>query len=507
MKLDQFKHKKVAVIGTGVEGLAMAGFLHKLGAFVTICDKKSADEISSEDGGQRTEDRSQKIENSLPPEAMSEVERAKGGKYQIKSGEGYLDNLDQFDIIVRSPGVPWLTPELISARDRGTPVTSQTEVFLANCPAKIIGVTGTKGKSTTASLIAHILSTSGQPTSLKLRGSRKVRLGGNIGEPIIDWLDDLNNDEIVILELSSFQLQGLSVSPQVAVVLDIGTEHLNHHLSRDEYVMAKRTIVEHQKSHDIAVIDADSLTAVEYAASTLAKVWWFSRKMFVDPGVYIKDIAGERWFEGRNHITEKLIMPISDVKLVGEHALGNVAAASAVALALEISEEIIAEAVATFAGLPHRLHNLGQFSGRLWIDDAYATAPSATIAAIESLFDQTYMLITGGSSKGYGFLDLAEAILHRPPRAIIYIGQTGREIKLTVESMASKQNIAPPQFVDGGDSMHEIIQNALKSSHSNDTILFSPASASFGLFANARDRADQFVGGVKQLQKGSNETA
>lgn len=473
MKLDQFKHKKVAIIGAGVEGRAMAKYLTNIGAIITLCDRKSAVEISSEDGRRKTEDGKRKTED---------------GKYQIRSGTGYLDNLDQFDIIVRSPGVPWLTPELEVAREIGILVTSQTEIFIQNCPVKVIGVTGTKGKSTTASLIAHILKTSG----------KKVRLGGNIGEPIIDWLNDLTSDETVVLELSSFQLQGLGVSPHIAVVLDIGLEHLDHHLNRDEYVAAKRTIVEHQKPSDIAVIDADSLTAVEYAASTLAKVWWFSRKNFVDPGVYVKDIAGERWFEGRSLMTEKLILPVSDVQLTGDHALSNVAAACTVALSLGISEENIAEAVANFAGLPHRLHNLGQFGERIWIDDASATAPSATIAALEST--STSVLIVGGSSKGYGFLDLAEAILDRPPKAIIYIGQTGGEIKSLVESISSTKNVDCPRFVDGGNSMSEIVKNAVKSSVTGDTILFSPASASFGLFKNASDRAEQFVRQVLALQ-------
>lgn len=462
----EFAGKNVAVLGAGIEGLAMVQFLIRQGARVELRDQKTASEL------------------------QYQLFQLQGLEYSLCLGPDYLQGLDECDIIVRSPGIPWLTHELEHARRAGAVVTSQTDIFIRHCSSKVIGVTGTKGKSTTAALVVHILQ----------HAQQKIRFGGNVGEPIIHWLDDLTLNEYVILELSSFQLQGLSVSPHVAVVLDIGVEHLDYHRTIDEYVEAKRSIVTHQKVGDVAVIDSDSLSAATYAASSVADVWWFSRKHFVDRGVYVKEIGGEQWFEGRTDETESLIAPVRDMVLNGDHFLSNVAAAAAVCLALKIDVESIREAVRSFQGLDHRMQSIGQFAGRLWIDDGYATAPDACIAALEACREMSLVLIVGGSSKGYGFDTLAQAILDVQPNAVVCIGETGPMITRTTKLLAQKRHAPLPHFVDGGNTMSTIVRQAIAVSKSGDTILFSPACASFGLFVNAQDRATQFVAAVKSFK-------
>ncbi len=457
MNTDQFRGKKVAILGAGKEGLAMAEFLSRYGASVELRDQNPDLQATS---------------------------------YKLQAGESYLEGLDQFDLIVRSPGIPWLTPQIQGAHRKGIEVTSQTEIFLRHCPAKVIGVTGTKGKSTTAALITHLLEQAG----------KTVRYGGNNGESIIPWLIDLKQDDFVVLELSSFQLQGLSISPHVAVVLDITAEHLDHHQTVAEYVEAKKTIVAHQNTHDYAILNADSLASVEFAMATKAEVQWFSSRKYIDQGVHIKHQEHSNWLVAQNEAVETPIIRTDDLKLVGRHNWSNAAAAATVGLVLGVSLKHIATALQSFDGLPHRLQEISQAKGRIWIDDSYATAPDATIAALELYAGEPVVLIVGGSSKHTPFDELAKTILRHPPKTLITIGHTGPEIEQVVAEVAQKSHVTPPRCISGGSSMADIIQTALTHSDEGDVVLFSPACASFGLFKNAVDRAEQFDSAVAQLE-------
>ena len=260
MKLDhilkkRFSGKKVAIIGAGKEGTAVAEFLFGLGAIIQIRDYNKELKVKSE--------------------------KLKVREVSIIVGDKYLDGIGGVDIIVRSPGVPYLTPEIQIAKKNGVIITSQTELFLQYCAHHTIAVTGTKGKSTTSSLLYQLLQD----------GGKKVRYGGNIGEPFINWLGNIDRKETAVLELSSFQLEGDLASPHIAVVLDITEEHLDHHQSLDEYVEAKSNIVSHQRKSDLAILNADSLTSVKFAMLTRACKFWFSTKKYIDPGVFVKKLS------------------------------------------------------------------------------------------------------------------------------------------------------------------------------------------------------------------------
>lgn len=460
MTMNSFDNKKIAVLGAGKEGLAMAMWLAERRATVDVRDKDASKQID------------------LP--------NTNGITHHF--GPDYLDDLEQFDLVVRSPGIPWLTPELERARKLGVTITSQTELFLQRCPAKVIGVTGTKGKSTTASLIFHILQTAG----------RKVRLAGNIGTVMINWLDELNEDETVILEMSSFQLQGLTVSPHISVVLDITQDHLDHHRNKAEYISAKQTIMEHQWQSDFAVLNADSLVVTALAGITQAKTYWFSSHKFVDQGAHVKEIDGKHWLvvqDGFDDPVERAITPVDGLPLKGEHNWTNMAAACSVGLIENISVEHMQKALQTFNGLPHRLQEISQAKKRLWVDDAVSTAPESTIAALKAYDGNPVVVVIGGRSKGQPYDELVEYLLAYPPKATLLIGEVGVVLQ---PQLAQLPNV---ELISSTSNMHDIINSALTASRPGDTILFSPGCASFDMFKNVYDRADQFVAAVKSLGK------
>ncbi|MEK7127403.1 MAG: UDP-N-acetylmuramoyl-L-alanine--D-glutamate ligase [Patescibacteria group bacterium] len=311
------KNKKVAILGWGVDTQDVAPWLEKQGAKITILDE------------------------------------SKGDKFE---------NLDQYDLLVRSPGVYRYRKEF-----EGLNITSKTKLFFDLCPAKIIGVTGTKGKGTTSTLIYEILKAAGED----------VYLGGNIGIGLFDFLPKLTKDSWVILELSSFQLIDLDKSPHIAVVLMVTSEHLNWHKSTQEYVDAKKNIVAHQKSSDYAIVNKDYPNSVEIGKTARGKVIWISGK----------DINLE-------------------TRLRGDHNKENIAAAAAVAKIINVPYK---EVVKNFKGLEHRLEEVKIVNGATFINDSFSTIPETTIAAIKS-FSEPIILIVGGSSKNSDFATLSKAI-------------------------------------------------------------------------------------------------
>lgn len=468
---NRFSGKSVAVLGCGKEGVAVGEFLIKFGATIQFRDTKSIDQIKSEI-------------------SKSKVLISKIKELSIIGGDDYLNDLNAVDIIVRSPGVPYLTPKIQEAKKNGVEVTSQTEIFLNYHSDKTIAVTGTKGKSTTSSLVYQLL----------LDGGKKVRYGGNIGEPFINWLTDMEKGEMAILELSSFQLQGISCSPHVAVVQDITIEHLDYHQTLEEYVASKANIVSHQNNKDLTILNGDSLTSVKFAMLTRACIAWFSAKKLVDPGVYVKKYSDGYWIVKSGLLVSKKIIHSSEIKLQGEHNLSNICAAVVVALSYGISFRSIVSTLKNYSGLPHRQFKMGTIKGREWIDDSFATAPDSTIAAINSFSSRDPLLIVGGSSKGYGFDSLAEAIVRAKISRVILIGQTADEIGKAVIAKAKTKSLELPMLINGNyKTMRDIIAASLSESNNGDLILFSPGCASFGLFKNVYDRASQFESEVGKL--------
>lgn len=424
MNLDFLKDKKIAILGLGTEGRSALQFLIAHGI-----SPRAAHDLSSE----------------VSPDTESLLDE---NNVVFISGQDYLDNLEQYDYLFRSPGVPRLSAELV-AFPRQENILSVTKLFFQICPCPIIGVTGTKGKGTTSSLIQSILKAAG----------KDVYLGGNIGEPPLDFYSKLDSESLVVLELSSFQLQDLSVSPHIAVVLNITQDHLDHHRSVEEYRDAKLSIIKHQKPDDFAVVS--DLLPDPISLVGLGKKIIFHQK------------------DGDGYKT----------KLLGAHNKYNIAAAVKTVEILEIRPDIVREAVAEFEGLKHRLQVVSKRGGITFVNDSFSTNIDTTVAAIDS-FQSPLVLILGGSDKGLDYVELGRKIVSSSHiKGIVLVGQVADKVEGVLSGYSGT-------VLKGASTMSEIITQALSISTQGDTVLLSPASASFGMFKNYKDRGDQFIKAV-----------
>jgi UDP-N-acetylmuramoylalanine--D-glutamate ligase len=452
----ELENKKIAVLGLGEENIALIKYLARNGIKnITVCDKKSKKELDAY------------------------LENIKDFSLQYKFGDDYLDNLDQFDIVFRTPGLSYLTNEIQLAKINGLEISSQTKLFFNKCPCPIIGVTGTKGKGTTSTLIYEILK----------KSDHDVYLGGNIGLPPIEFLDKLNRNSVVVLELSSFQLQDLEQSPHISVVLNIASDHLDVHADRGEYVQAKSSIIRYQKKEDFACINADYLTSFEFAAQTSAKIYWFSRHKSVDQGAWIKN-KNELLLSDDDKIYK--ISKTKDITLRGEHNWENIAAASVASFLAGAKVKTIAQTIKEFKGLEHRLEFVREFDNVRFYNDSFSTTPETTIAAINS-FPEPIILIAGGSEKNADYTELGRVINRSNVKLVISIGVTGSRIKAEINN----PNIKIVDSAKNFDDVFEIIKSEMTS---GDVVLLSPASASFDWFANYKDRGKKFKEKVMDIK-------
>lgn len=461
MKTD-FKKKKVAILGFGVEGESSVRFFVAEGATVTVLDKKSKEEIDQAVQGELT---------------------ARGVEWQV--GEGYLDNLEAFDLVVRSPGVK-LDKKITDSLPENIILTSQLQLFFDLCPCPVIGVTGTKGKGTTSSLIYEMLKNS----------DKDAYIGGNIGKPPLDFLNTLTHQSITILEMSSFQLQDVHTSPHIAVMLMTVPEHMDYHTDMPEYVDAKRNILRFQKDSDFAVINRDYPPTHESDIFTDGQVFYVTRERdSLIQGCFVKENAV--WI--RRGEVEKKIIDVKDIKLpgslIGGHNLENVCAAVMVVTLLGVNKENIVSVLQTFAGLEHRLEFVREVAGVRYFDDSFSTTPETAIAAIEA-FKEPEILILGGSSKKSDFTELGRVIRDaKNIKAIIGIGEEWPKIKSQV--ISSKSQVV---LIEGAKDMRTVVVAAAKIAKPGDVVLLTPACASFDMFKNYKERGEKFKEQVLALE-------
>jgi len=434
--------QKIAILGFGIEGQDIGQhFLDR--AQITVFDQKTANQLGKA---------YQKFKN----------------KIHFKLGPNYLQSgLQNYDLIFRSPAFKLTTPAIVEAEKKGIPITSATKLFFDLCPAKIIGVTGTKGKGTTAALTAEILKKTGQ----------KVFLAGNIGAPMLGLLPKLTGEGWVVLELSSFQLQDLQKSPHIAVVLFITSEHLDYHTGTEEYITAKSNIVRHQKTNDRVVLNADNPVSNSFSQLTKAGVFYFSRQKPTNAGY----IQNQQIF-----LNKSLIGPTSKLQLRGEHNWDNVCAAVSTAHLAGADIQTIKTTVFAFTGLEHRLEKAAEVNGVEYYNDSFSTTPETAIAAIKA-FQKPIILIAGGSEKGSNFIELGQVIAKSSVKALVLIGQMAQRIKEAAQKAGFKG-----QIVWQPENMAAIVNEAAKRAQPGDIVLLSPACASFDMFANYKDRGRQF---------------
>lgn len=460
-KLNEFneyiKFRKVAVIGLGVSNLPLLEYLHDKKSTVTIFDDRNIDE--------------------LPKEI---VEKITNYGFNFSFGKNSLEKLQNFDLIFRSPSCLPTKPELQAEIKRGAIVTTEIELLMKMCPSKIIGVTGSDGKTTTTSLIYAILKDAGYNTYL----------GGNIGTPLFTKLEEMQPEDIVVLELSSFQLMGMEVSPNIAVITNITPNHLNIHKDFEEYIDAKKNIFKFQNENDILILNYDNEITKNCSKEANGKVIFFSGKEKLDNG-YIID-------EGIIKICvdkiRKHILNVNEVILRGEHNYENIATALAATSTL-VDLDVAIQTVKNFKPVAHRLEFVRELDGVKWYNDSASSSPTRTLAGINS-YKEEIVLIAGGYDKNLDYKPLAKPILDKVS-TLILMGQTSGKIFDCVKEEMEKENKKIPIYVV--DDLDNAIKTAKKYAKPNQVVLFSPASASFDMFKNAVQRGELFKEKVNKL--------
>ena len=414
-KLDKFKEnikgKKVAVLGIGISNIPAIKYLVELGAKVSARDKK------------------EKLHDS--------VDMLKNIGVEFVLGDNYLKNLENYDYIFRSPGIKPFTYEIEKAVELGnTILTSEIEKVIELAPCKVIGVTGSDGKTTTTTLIAKFLEQAGY----------KVWLGGNIGTPLFSKLDEMKKEDVVVLELSSFQLMTLDKSPHISVITNISPNHLDYHKDYNEYIMSKANIFLSQNKNDILVLNKDCNITNNYLKiiedrNIDTNIRAFSVENDVKKGVYLKNNYIVSNIFGKN---EK-ICNIKDVKLVGIHNLANICAAATAIYDL-VDKNDIKTVVTSFGGVEHRMELVAQKSGVKWYNDSIGTSPTRTIAGLKS-FNDKVILIAGGYDKNIPYEPLSPYILEKV-KHLILIGKTATKIRNAVIAEAKKQEVDLKEILD-----------------------------------------------------------
>jgi UDP-N-acetylmuramoylalanine--D-glutamate ligase len=451
----ELKGKRVLVVGLGKSGVASALFLKAQGAKVTVSDTKSGDELRNE-----------------IPVLLDHGITVETGGHGDRTFRGQ-------DLIVVSPGVPVDAPPLVQARALGEAVIGEIELAAQFLPGPIVAITGSNGKTTTTTLVGEIMTAAGFP----------ALVGGNIGTPAISLAERARPDTVIVLEISSFQLETIQTfRPKVAVVLNVTPDHLDRHRTFEIYTEAKARVFENQQGSDFAVLNADDPTCVAMAGRTRAQVFWFSRQKEVQQGVWVRDSN----IVFRDGSGQREIMQVSENPLKGGHNLENVLAAACAGTLMGCAPEKIREAVRDFKAVEHRLEFVATIRGVDYYNDSKATNVDATIKALES-FPANIHLILGGKDKGSDYTVLNDLLRQRVKR-VYTIGAAATKI----ESQIVSSKNGGPEVVHA-----ETLENAVRKGNAvaepGDVVLLAPACASFDQFKSYEHRGKVFKEIVRAL--------
>jgi UDP-N-acetylmuramoylalanine--D-glutamate ligase len=464
---QQQANKKICILGLGREGLSSYHFLRQFlpNKLLRLADQNPLEKLDP--AWQTIQEQDQQLEFFL--------------------GSHYEQALEQQELILKTAGIPATLPFIQAALLKGAELSSQTAIFFDLVDHQnLIGITGTKGKSTTSTLLFELLKTAPEGAILV----------GNIGQPALDGLATLSEKTRVVYELSAHQLAELHKSPHIAIVQEIFPEHLDYYKDFESYFAAKTAIVRYQTPEDICIYDPDLAGASRMAALSPAKKW---RHRLAPNGaeLCLRQIDDQEWlFETKPQ--EMALLPTQEIPLLGRHNLYNVMAAVACARLFNIPPEGIRETVAHFKSLPHRLEFVAKTHGVTYIEDSIATNPPAAIKALEAFPKGKILLLAGGYDRHLDFLPLVEKILERQVKALLLFPSTGETIAKLLREQAAKQQKALP-FLQMVSSMSEAVEIAKSHAVTGDVVLLSPGSASFGLFKDYRDRGEQFRHAVQQL--------
>ena len=452
--------KKVAFIGAGVSHKRCIEQFVELGAQVTLCDQKK----SLEDFG-----------------AYADTLRRL--HVRLSLGEHYTDGFAGQDIIMRTPGYEYYKPELQAALQAGTKVTSEVELFFELCPCEIVAVTGSDGKTTTTTLISKMFEAAG----------RKVFLGGNIGAALLPQLADVTPEALAVVELSSFQLISMRVSPKVAVVTNVTPNHLDHHKDMQEYIDAKRNILLWQVPPCRAVLGFENEISRGMQKDCKGEQVWFTRLHDTDKGAFLRESDDTLCYAENGVVTP--ILPRAEVKLRGLHNVENLLAAIA-AVWGRVPVEAMRQVGSTFTGVEHRIEPVRTLDGVTYYNDSIASSPTRTIAGLRS-FNQKIILIAGGYDKKIPYEPLAPEILAHV-KTLVLMGATGPRIEAAVRGCAGFDESA--LTILHADSMQHAVELAHGAAQPGDVVSLSPASASFDLYPNFEVRGRDYKNIVNNLK-------
>lgn len=454
--VDSIRDKRIAVIGLGVSNLPLVELLLRRGCRVTARDLRTREQMAGE---------AERLE------AMGAV---------LRLGESYLEDLDE-ELIFRTPGLMPFDSHLVRAREKGSVVTSEMEVFLALCPCRVIAVTGSDGKTTTSTIIAELLKAAGY----------RVHLGGNIGHPLLCEVPDILPQDVAVLELSSFQLHSMVCSPDVAVVTNLTPNHLDKHRDFQDYIDAKRAILERQRPDARLILNLDDEHSAYYAGFSPARKAWFSDRQPVTEGCTVRGGVLCRVHEGQL----REILPRDEIRLPGEHNVLNYLAAFAATEGL-VEDEICAHVARRFAGVEHRLELVRELRGVQYINDSIGSSPTRTIAGLHAMRTKP-IVIAGGYDKHLPFDTLGDELC-RCAKELFLTGDTAEKIRDAV--------LVSPYYAQSGLAVHmepdlrQTILDAAAAAREGDIVLFSPACASFDHFKNFAERGRFFKNIVMNLE-------
>lgn len=460
-KLIEFNNyirgKKVAVLGIGVSNIPLIDYLYKHASIVTLFDKKEEEKIDKV------------VINKIKDYGM-----------KLSLGENYLEKLTGFDIIFRSPSMRPDTPEIVKELERGAILTSEIELVIEMCPGTVIGVTGSDGKTTTTSLIYEILKENG----------KKCYLGGNIGIPLFTKIEEMDEETFVVLELSSFQLMTMKISPKISVITNITPNHLDIHKSYDEYIEAKANIFKYQDEEGLLVANYDNEITRNLAKKANGKVIYFSSKEKIENGIIVDDRIIKKAEDGlRRHI-----LNTKNMVLRGMHNFENACAAiGATSSIVDIENQ--AKAIKDFKGVEHRLEFIRKIDNIKWYNDSIGSSPTRTIAGLNA-FDEKIVLIAGGYDKHLDYTPIAKPIVEKVS-SLILIGQTADKIEKAVRDELKAQR--KTMDIYRVNTLEETAKVARDVAKLGEIVLFSPASASFDMFKDFMERGNKFKKIVQEM--------
>jgi UDP-N-acetylmuramoylalanine--D-glutamate ligase len=447
-----FAGKRATIIGLAREGTALARFLAEQGAKVTVSDLKKEEEL------------------------QENIAKLKSFPIRFVFGGHPGEVLERTDVLFLSPGVPLEVPIVVEAKRQGIPISSETNLFTTLCRAPIIGITGSSGKTTTVSLVGQMLKASGFRTWV----------GGNIGQPLIGHLEEIEPTDKVVMELSSFQLEIMEWSPPIAAILNITPNHLDRHSSMKAYTEAKFNILRFQQPGDVAILGYDLITNHE------SQILSFSLNEEVEQGAFLRD--GKITL--RLGDTEQRICSADEIKLLGRHNLENVLAACVIAAVAGASRQAMANVATTFEGVEHRLELVREIGGVRYYNDSIATSPERTVAALRS-FDQPIVLLAGGRDKHLPWDEMARLTLEKVTHLVLF-GEAVPIIERAMQEAGGKRQEARGKM-HKCVTLEEAVKIAAREAKPGDVVLLSPGGTSFDAFRDFVERGQRFRQLVKAL--------